>query len=561
MPRRSSQWFSRPEYYSSARRAWLSAGGLPRDVLSGGKPLIGIANTGGDLVTCHAHFPQLIDAIKRGVWEAGGVPLEFPVLSTGEMLMRPTAMLYRNLMAMDVEESIRAYPFDGVVLPCGCDKTTPALLMAAASANVPAILAPGGPMLGATWRGRKLGAGTDGRKLFDQFRSGALPEPEWNEVEGCLARTAGHCHVMGTATTMTALAEVLGLTLPGAASIPAPDARRLAISHQAGRRIVALVDEDLTPSRILTPAAFHNALTALMALGGSTNAVVHLLAIAGRVPVPLTLEDFDRHSRRTPYLVNVKPAGEYLAEDLFDAGGVPALLHTIAPLLHQDALTVSGRTLGENIASAECLNQNVIRALDRPLHPEGGIAILRGSLAPSGAVFKPTAAAAHLHRHRGRAVVFSSYDDLHARIDSDDLPVDANSVLVMQNGGPRGAPGFPEWGQLPIPRKLLRQGVTDLVRISDARMSGTSFGAVVLHVAPESAAGGPLACVRDGDEIELDVAARRLDLCVPPDELARRRAAWTPPPPHYRRGYGKLFLDHVTQAHEGCDFDFLRAVE
>ncbi len=553
---RSRNWFEGREYYNFARRAWLRSEGFNRNIFDG-KPVIGICNSWSELNNCNAHLRQVAEAVKRGVWAAGGVPLEFPTISLGEMLMKPTAMLYRNLMAMDVEESIRANPLDGVVLLCGCDKTTPAQLMGAASVDIPAIMVPGGPMLAGTWRDRKLGSGTDGRKLFDMFRSGRLSEEQLCEVEGAIARTAGHCTVMGTASTMTSLAEALGMTLPGCANIPAPDSRRMAIAEASGRRIVGMIDEELRPSRIMTRAAFENAITVLMALGGSTNAVVHLVAIAGRLGIPITLDEFDRISRRTPWITNVKPSGEFLMEDLFDAGGVPAVIREILPLLDGGCITASGQTLAENVAAAECIRRDVIKTLDAPLAAEGGIAILSGNIAPDGAVIKPTAASPQLLQHRGRAYVFETKDQMMSEIDSDELPVDANTVLVMKNCGPKGGPGFPEWGQIPLPGKLLRQGVTDMVRISDARMSGTSFGTVVLHVAPESAIGGPLAAVRTGDEIELNVEQRRIHLCVSSEEITRRLGTYRAPPPAYERGYGRLFLDHVTQANLGCDFDFL----
>jgi len=555
---RSQAWFQGDEYYNFARRAWLRSEGFNKDVFDG-KPLIGICNSWSELNNCNAHLRQVAEAVKRGVWAAGGFPLEFPTISLGEMFMKPTTMMFRNLMAMDVEESIRANPIDGVVLLCGCDKTTPAQLMGAASADIPAIVVTGGPMLSGEWRNRELGAGTDGRKLFDLFRTGELSEEHFAEIEGCIARSAGHCTVMGTASTMTSLAEALGMTLPGCAAIPAPDSRRLAIADSSGRRIVDMVAEDLKPSRILTRDAFENAITVMMALGGSTNAVIHLIAIAGRLGIELKLDDFDRLSRRTPYLVNVKPSGEYLMDHFFAAGGVPAVLKELLPLLHSNAAAVNGKTIGENANVAECFNAEVVRPLANPLHNEGGTAILRGNIAPDGAVIKQTAASPHLLQHRGRAVVFETYDEMRARINSDDLPVDETSVLVMKNGGPKGAPGFPEWGHIPMPAKLLKHGVKDIVRISDARMSGTSFGTVVLHVAPESAIGGPLAIVQDGDEISLDVASRRLDLQLSQDEIARRLAAWKPAAPQYDRGYGRLFLEHVEQAHLGCDFDFLRS--
>ncbi len=554
---RSAQWWSgHKEYYNFARRAWLRSEGFSREIFDQ-RPVIGICNSWSELNNCNLHLRAVAEAVKRGVWQAGGVPLEFPTISLGEMFMRPTAMLFRNLMAMDVEECIRANPLDGVVLLCGCDKTTPAQLMGCASADLPAILVPGGPMLAGQWRDRKLGAGTDGRKLFDLFRAGKLNDEELAEIEGCLARSAGHCGVMGTASTMTSLAEGLGMTLPGAAAIPAVDSRRMAIAEQSGKRIVQMVEEDLRPSQIMTGPAFENAITLDMALGGSTNAVIHLLAIAGRLDVPLTLDDFDAISRRTPFLANVKPSGEYLMEDFFHAGGVPAVMREILPLLNLDAFTVSGQTIEANLRPAACYNRDVIREITRPLNSEGGTVVLRGNLAPDGAVLKQTAASPHLLQHRGKAFVFENHDEMQAAIDRPDLPVTRDSVLVLKNAGPKGGPGFPEWGQIPLPRVLLNQGVEDVVRISDARMSGTSFGTVVLHIAPESAIGGPLAFVQTGDEIELDVPNRRLTLCIDEQEFAKRQSAFVPPPPAYRRGYGRLFLDHVTQANQGCDFDFL----
>jgi L-arabonate dehydrase len=553
---RSREWFQAPGYYGFGRRAWLRSEGYTSQIFDG-RPVVGVCNSWSELNNCNVHLRQVAEAVKRGVWAAGGLPLEFPTISLGEMFMKPTTMLFRNLMAMDVEESIRANPIDAVVLLCGCDKTTPAQLMGAASADIPAIVVTGGPMLAGEWRGSKLGSGTDGRKLFDLFRTGRISEEEWNEVEGCIARTAGHCTVMGTASTMTSLAEALGMTLPGCANIPAPDSRRLAIAEASGRRVVEMIEPGLTPSRIMTRQAFENAITVLMALGGSTNAVVHLIAMAGRLGIRLTLEDFDRISRRTACIANVKPSGEYLMEDLFQAGGIPAVMHEIAELLHGDCITVNGGTVTENIAGAHSLNEAVIRRRQQPLYPEGGIAMLYGNLAPDGAVIKQTAASPHLLAHRGRALVFENRDQMAAAIDRDDLPVDENTVLIMRNCGPKGAPGFPEWGHIPMPRKLLDRGVTDMVRISDARMSGTSFGTVVLHVAPESAVGGPLAVVETGDEIVLDVGARKLEMAVSPAEIERRLERFSPPPPHYERGYGRLFLDHVTQANLGCDFDFL----
>jgi L-arabonate dehydrase len=553
---RSQEWWSGPEYYNFARRAWLRSEGFARDNFQG-KPVIGICNSWSELNNCNAHLRTVAEAVKRGVWAAGGFPLEFPTISLGEMFMRPTAMLFRNLMAMDVEESIRANPIDGVVLLCGCDKTTPAQLMGCASADIPAIVVPGGPMLSGLWKDQKLGSGTDGRKLFDMYRTGKLTDEELCEIEGGLSRSAGHCTVMGTASTMTSLAEALGMTLTGSANIPAPDSRRLTSAEMSGRRIVDMVWEDMKPSHIMTRKAIENAITVNMAIGGSTNAVVHLLALAGRLKIDLKLEEFDRISRRTPCIVNVKPSGEYLMEDLFQAGGIPAVMKEILPLLH-DEMTVTGQTVSANVAKAECHRREVIRSVSDPIHAEGGTVVLRGNLAPNGAVFKQTAASPHLLKHRGPAYVFETYAEMHDNIDRDDLPVTADTVLVMKNAGPKGGPGFPEWGQIPMPKVLLNQGIDDMVRVSDARMSGTSFGTVVLHVAPESAVGGPLAIVRTGDIVELDVEARKIELCISDEEIQNRLAKFVPPAPKYQRGYGRMFLDHVTQADEGCDFDFLR---
>lgn len=554
---RSQQWWTGKEYYNFSRRAWLRSEGFTADVFDN-RPVIGICNSWSELNNCNAHLRNVAEAVKRGVWRAGGFPLEFPTISLGEMFMKPTSMLYRNLMSMDVEESIKANPIDGVVLLCGCDKTTPAQLMGAASANIPAIMVTGGPMLSGQWRNRKLGAGTDGRKLFDLYRAGKLTDEEWCEVEGGIARSAGHCTVMGTASTMASVAEALGMTLPGCAAIPAPDSRRLTLAELSGQRIVNMVWEDLTPAKIMTREALENAITVDMAIGGSTNAVVHLLALAGRLGIDLHPDEFDRISRRTPCIVNVKPSGEYLMEDLFEAGGVPAVMNELLPLLHANLITANGKTVRENVEGVKCWNRQVIRPASEPLSPEGGTVMLKGNLAPRGAVIKHTAASPHLLQHRGRAYVFENYKQMHGEIDSPDLPVTPDTVLVMKNCGPKGAPGFPEWGQIPMPRVLLDRGVNDIVRISDARMSGTSFGTVVLHVTPESAVGGPLAIVQTGDEVELDTAGRNLTLHVPQEEIDRRMSQRVAPPPHYDRGYGWMFLQHVNQADEGCDFDFLR---
>jgi dihydroxy-acid dehydratase len=557
-PLRSRNWFGRRDLDGFVHRAWLKAEGFS-DAVFDGRPVIGIANSWSELTNCNAHLRQVADAVKRGVWSAGGFPLEFPTISLGEVLMKPTTMLFRNLMAMDVEECLRAYPLDAAVLLSGCDKTTPAMLMGAASADVPSIMVTGGPMLRGRWRTEDLGSGTDAWRLWAERRAGRLSDEELCEAESCMSRSAGHCMVMGTASTMASMAEALGMTLPGNAAIPAPDARRLALAERSGRRAVEMaLAGGPRPSDILTPAAFDNAIRALMAIGGSTNAVVHLIAIAGRVGVSLPLARFDELARTTPFLVNVRPSGKYLMEDFFYAGGLPAVLKELLPLLHRDALTVNGASVAANVAGARNFDEDVIRPLALPLAPEGGLAILTGNLCPDGAVLKVSAASAQLLSHRGRAVVFEDHDDLHRRIDDPALPIDERTVLVLKHVGPKGAPGMPEWGAAPIPARLLAAGVRDMVRISDARMSGTSYGTVVLHVAPESAVGGPLALVRDGDEIELDVRRRRLTLRVDDDELARRRAAWQPRPPRFARGYGKLFLDHVLQAHEGCDFDFLR---
>ena len=553
---RSNAWFHGDQYEHLARRAWLRSEGLG-DAAFDGRPVIGICNSWSELTNCNAHLRQVAEAVKRGVWAAGGVPLEFPTISLGEMFMKPTTMLFRNLMSMDVEESITANPIDGVVLLCGCDKTTPAQLMGAASADIPSIMVTGGPMLSGRWHGRPLGSGTDGRKLFEDLRAGRIGDEQWAEVEGCISRSAGHCTVMGTASTMAAMAESLGMMLSGGAAIPAVDARRYQLAESRGRRIVSMVHEDLKPSRILTRQAFENAVRTDMAIGGSTNAVVHLLAIAGRAGIDLSLDDFDRISRDTPYIADIKPSGQYLMEDFFYAGGLPCVMKELLPLLHGSAMTVSGRTVAEELQGVEIRDRKLIRPLKDPLDAEGGTAVLYGNLAPDGAVIKQTAASPHLLRHRGKAFVFERYETLRARIEDDDLDVDENTVLVLKNAGPLGGPGFPEWGHLPIPGKLLRAGINDIVRVSDARMSGTSFGTDVLHVSPESAVGGPFAAVQTGDEIELDVPARRIELRVDDGEIRRRLAARPPAPPHYRRGYGKLFLDQVTQAHLGCDFRFL----
>ncbi len=554
---RSRNWFGRQDLDGFVHRSWIKAEGFS-DLMFDGRPVIGIGNSWSELTNCNAHLRQVAEAVKRGVLSAGGFPMEFPTISLGEILMKPTTMLFRNLMAMDVEECLRAYPLDGVVLLSGCDKTTPAMLMGAASADIPAIMVTGGPMLRGKWRTEELGSGTDAWRLWAMRRTGELSDEEWCEAESCMSRSAGHCMVMGTASTMASMVEALGMTLPGNAAIPAPDSRRMALAEMTGRRIMEMVREDLKPSRILTAKAFDNAIRADMSIGGSTNAIIHLVAIAGRAGVELPLSRFDELSRTTPFLVNVRPSGKYLMEDFFYAGGLPVVMKELLPLLHRDALTVTGKSVEANVRDAKNYNEDVIRSLEMPISGEGGTVILTGNLCPNGAVLKQSAASPHLLTHRGKAVVFEDHADLHARIDDPNLPVDEASVLVLKRAGPKGAPGMPEWGAAPIPQKLLKKGVKDMVRISDARMSGTSYGTVVLHVSPEAEAGGPLALVQNGDEIELDVPNRRLTLKVPDAELGRRQAQWKPRPPHFSRGYGKLFLDHVLQAHEGVDFDFLR---
>lgn len=555
--RRSERWFGGQDLSGFIHRASLHAQGLSRSALTG-RPVIGICNSWSELVNCNVHFRGLAAAVKRGVLLAGGLPLEFPTISLGENLMKPTAMLYRNLMSMDVEESIRSYPLDAVVLIGGCDKTVPAQLMGAASANVPAIVLTGGPSRPAIFHGRQLGAGTDLWHFADELRAGRMTRAEFEELEQASGASVGHCNEMGTASTMAAVVEGLGMSLPGTATIPAVDAARVRAAEATGARAVELADEGLPPSRILTAEAFDNAIAVLMAIGGGTNAVVHLLALAGRAGVPLTLDDFHRISRRTPMIVNVRPAGEHLVEQLHVAGGIPAVLRELGDLVHGDALTVTGRTMEEELASARTYDRTVIAARDAPLHGQGGIAVVRGSLAPDGALIKRSAASPELLRHRGRAVVFEDVYDLAARIDDAALEADSSSVLVLRNAGPRGGPGMPEWGQIPIPKRLLEHGVTDMVRVSDGRMSGTAFGTVVLHVSPESAAGGPLGAVRHGDPIVLDVEEQRLDLDLPTAEIERRLREVGPARPQYSRGYGALYLEHVMQAHEGCDFDFLR---
>ncbi len=555
---RSHRWFGASDLRSFGHRSRIAQMGYSRADYAG-KPVIAIINTWSDINPCQSHFRARAEEVKRGIWQAGGFPLEMPAISLSEPFQKPTTMLYRNLLAMETEELLRGYPADGCVLMGGCDKTTPGLVMGALSMNLPAIYLPAGPMLRGDFRGGFLGSGSDTWKYWAELRAGTITEADWKGVEEGIARSPGHCMTMGTASTMTSAAEAMGLTLPGAASIPAPDSRHAQMATATGRRIVDMVWEDLRPRDIVDARAIDNAVTTVLALGGSTNAIVHLIAIARRAGVPLDLARFDALARRTPVLANIRPAGAYLMEDFFYAGGLTGLLARLPDLLDGTAPTVSGRTLAENIAGAEVYNDDVIRTRANPLVACDGLAVLHGNLAPDGAVIKPPAMEAALQRHTGRAVVFRDYDDMAARIDDPALDVDRDCVIVLQGAGPQGAPGMPEWGQLPIPQKLLREGVRDMVRISDARMSGTSYGACVLHVAPESHVGGPLALVRDGDLIELDVPARRLALKVSDAELAARRAAWTPPPARYSRGFGALYLEHVTQADQGCDFDFLEA--
>lgn len=552
---RSHRWYGARDLRAFGHRSRTAQMGFDRSDYAG-KPVIAIINTWSDINPCHTHFKQRVEEVKRGVWQAGGFPVEMPAMSLSEPFQKPTTMLYRNFLAMETEELLRSYPADGAVLMGGCDKTTPALIMGATTMGLPAIFLPAGPMLRGDYRGQFLGSGSDTWKYWAELRAGNITERDWEALEQGIARSPGHCMTMGTASTMTSAAEALGLTLPGAASIPAADARHAAMATLTGKRIVDMVWEDLRPSAVLTDAAFHNAVVTVLALGGSTNAIVHLLAMARRAGVALDLDAFDRLARSTPLIANVRPSGKYLMEDFYYAGGLRGLLATLGGHLRAEARTANGRTLGENLEGARVFNEDVIRPLSNPLVAADSLAVLRGNLAPDGAVIKPAAAEPRLHRHAGRAVVFADYNDMAARIDDPALPVDETSVIVLKHAGPLGA-GMPEWGQLPIPRQLLERGVRDMVRISDARMSGTSYGACVLHVAPESFIGGPLALVRDGDLIELDVPGRKLTLKVGDEELARRRAAWRAPAPRYARGYGQMFAQHVTQANEGCDFDFL----
>jgi dihydroxy-acid dehydratase len=553
--RRSQDWFGREGKDGFLHRSWIKNQGYPDDLFDG-RPVIGICNTWSELTPCNGHFRELAEFVKRGVYEAGGFPLEFPVMSLGETQLRPTAMLFRNLASMDVEESIRGNPLDGVVLLMGCDKTTPSLLMGAASCDIPTIGISGGPMLSGQFRGKQIGSGTGVWQMSEDVRGGRMTQEEFTAAESCMHRSKGHCMTMGTASTMASMVEALGVALPGNAAIPAVDSRRYRQAQLTGRRIVEMVEEDMALSKILTRSAFENAIRVNAAIGGSTNAVIHLLAIAGRIGVPLKLEDWDKIGSELPCLLNLQPSGKYLMEDFYYAGGLPAVMKEIAHVLDGKALTVNGKTLGENFADAPNWNRDVIKPLDEPFRDRAGIAVLRGNLAPDGAVIKPSAASPHLLKHKGRAVVFESIEDLHAKIDDENLDIDEHCIMVLKGCGPKGYPGMAEVGNMPLPPKLLRRGITDILRISDARMSGTAYGAVVLHVSPEAAAGGPLALVRNGDMIEVDVPARRLHLDVSETELAARRANWKAPAAP-QRGWYKLYVDHVQQAHLGADLDVL----
>ena len=525
------------------------------------KPAIAIINTWSDINQCHSHFKVRVEEVKRGIWQGGGFPIELPAMSLSEPFVKPSTMLYRNMLAMEAEELLRSHPIDGVVLMGGCDKTTPALLMGAASMDIPAIFVPAGPMLRGNYRNQFLGSGTDSWRFWDELRAGTIDEEEWYEAESGIARSPGHCMTMGTASTMTSAAEALGMTLPGAASIPAADSNHARMASATGRRIVDMVWENYRPSDIIKRENLENAITTVMALGGSTNAAIHLLAIGHRLDLGVGLEMFDTLSRKTPVLADIQPSGRFLMEDFYYSGGLRALLNRIRDLLHTEASTANGKTLGENIESAEVYNDDVIRTRDNPMSDEGGLVVLKGNICPDGAVIKHTAADPKFYNHTGPAVVFESHPDLLARIDDPDLDVTADSVIVMKNAGPVGGPGMPEWGMLPIPKKLLKAGVRDMVRISDARMSGTSYGTCVLHVAPESFVGGNLALIETGDMITLDIFGRTLNMEVSDEELAKRRDAWTPPKPHYPRGYGWMYAQHIQQADKGCDFDYLQSTD
>ncbi|UCH49488.1 MAG: dihydroxy-acid dehydratase [Betaproteobacteria bacterium] len=553
---RSHRWLGPADLRSFGHRSRALQMGFAREDYQG-KPVIAILNTWSDVSHCHTHFRERVEDVKRGVWQAGGFPVEIPAISLAEVLQKPTTMMYRNLLAMETEELLRSYPADGCVLMGGCDKTGPGLMMGAISMDLPSIFVPAGPMLRGNWQGKILGSGSDAWKYWDELRTGNINEQDWREIEEGIARSPGTCMTMGTASTMTSVIETLGFSLPNASSIPAPDSNHPRMASLTGRRIVDMVWEDLKPSDILSERSFDNAIKVLMALGGSTNGLIHVIALAGRAGIKIELERFEEIGREAPYLVNMRPSGRYLMEDFYYAGGLVGLLEGMRSLLDVNVLTCTGKTLGENIAGAKIHNKDVIHTPDDPMQAEGGLIVLRGNLAPDGAVIKSTAADPKLLKHSGRAMVFDDYNDMAAKLEDPDLDVDADSVLILRNSGPQGGPGMPEWGMLPIPKKLLKQGVRDMVRISDARMSGTSYGTCVLHVAPESWIGGPLALVKTGDTVELDVPGRKLNLKVSDEELEQRRAAWKPKSRKFERGYGKLFSEHIRQANEGCDFDFL----
>jgi dihydroxy-acid dehydratase len=554
---RSYRWYGAHDLRAFGHRSRTAQMGYDRSDYAG-KPVIAIINTWSDINSCHTHFKQRVEEVKRGVWQAGGFPVEMPAMSLAEVMQKPTTMMYRNFLAMETEELLRSYPADGAVLMGGCDKTTPAIVMGAISMNLPAIYMPAGPMLTGHWRDQTLGSGSDTWKYWAELRAGNITDRDWNEIEDGIARSPGTCMTMGTAATMMSITEALGLALPGASSIPAPDSNHAKMATLCGKRAVEMVWEDLKPRDILTAKSFDNAIVTLMAMGGSTNALIHLVAMAGRAGIKLPLERYNEYSAKTPLLANVRPSGDkYLMEDFYYAGGLRALLSELKDLLNLDCRTVNGKTLGENLSGARIYNDDVIRPRSKPLKASGGLVVVKGNLAPNGAVIKAAAATPRLLKHTGKAVVFEDYNDMAARIDRDDLDVDADSVLVLRNAGPLGGPGMPEWGMLPVPKKLLKQGVRDMVRISDARMSGTSYGTCVLHVSPESFVGGPLAMVKNDDLIELDVERRELNLKVDPTELVRRKAAWRAPERKFARGYGAIFSRHIKQADEGCDFDFL----
>ena len=562
MPRKSAQalrsrrWLGVDDLRAFGHRARLRQGGFDAADWQG-KPVIGIINTWSDINFCHTHLRSRAEDVKRGIWEAGGFPVELPAMSLSEPFVKPSTMLYRNLLAMETEELLRSHPIDGAVLLGGCDKTTPALIMGAISMGIPSIFVPAGPQLRGNWRGQHLGSGSDAWKYWDERRAGRISEAEWAELEGSIARSFGTCMVMGTAATMMAIAEALGLSLPGASSIPASDSAHPRMCSAAGRRIVEMVWDDLTPQRILTPAGFDNGIRVHMAMGGSTNAIIHVVAMARRAGLKLDMARFDEISREAPVIANIRPSGSLLMEDFYYAGGLRGLMHELREMLDLDCLTITGKTLGENIAGAQVYAPDVIRPLSNPISSASATAVLTGNLAPRGCVMKPSAAEPRLQKHRGKVIAFEDYNEMAREVEREDLDVSPDHILVLKNAGPKGGPGMPEWGMLPIPRKLVKQGVRDMLRISDARMSGTSYGACILHVAPESFVGGPLAFVHTGDEIEVDVPARRIHLRVSDEELARRRSAWTPPAPRYPRGYGALYAQHIGQADEGCDFDFL----